>query len=166
MNKNIRKLLQDFQKERIEDEEKEKNKRKKLAKGIDKSTNKAYLLVWKNILDKYRLDLHEKNNKDNYYITINTIDLDEMINLAKRKQIIANVKYLEELKTCPKEVVGAEIDYETIAMVFPDKLFEKLEKDCFELVSNNTYGITTTKLENYIENSNKKTKPKRKSRKR
>lgn len=169
MNKNVRKLLQNFQIERIEDEERAENKRRRLAKGIEKSTNKAYLLVWKSILDQYRINLHDKKHKNIYYITINTINLDEMIHLTKRKLIKANLKYLEELKDysqiTSKEIVGAEIDYETISMVFPDKLFENLEKDSFELVSNNTYGIATTKLESYIEDPNKNTNPKSKSKK-
>ena len=93
-----------------------------LIKGIDRSTNKAYLLVWKSILDQYRLDLEDKKYKDNYYVTINTINLDEMIYLAKRKVIRANVKYLEELKECSNEILGAEIDYNMIYMVFPDIL--------------------------------------------
>ena len=160
MNKNVRKLLQDFKVERELEEEQKNKKREKIIKGIDKSTNKAYLLVWKTILEKYKTDIQSKNHKDNYFVAINIISLDEMIYLTKTKLIRANVKYLEELRECnelnSKNIVGAEIDYESINMVFPEKLLENLEKDNFQIAGANTYGISTDELKRYIENSDKK----------
>lgn len=166
MNKSVTRLLQDFKEERIMEAEKLAAKRKKLDKGIAKSTNKAYLLVWKSVLEQYKLDLQSKSKKDNYFVAINMITLNEMLYLAKRKLVRANVKYLEELKeyseSSSKNIVGAEIDYEVIDIVFPDKLIEYLEKDNFQLVGNNAYGITASELEQYIENSNKKNSKSRK----
>lgn len=165
MNRNVKRLLKDFQSERQIEQEHEDIKRERLIKGIDRSTNKAYLLVWKSILDQYRLDLEDKKYKDNYYVTINTINLDEMIYLAKRKVIRANVKYLEELKECSNEILGAEIDYNMIYMVFPDILNNNLEEDNFEPTGNNTYRITTEELKYNIECSARTKKQKRKTRK-
>lgn len=164
MNKSVIKILQNFETERVLEEEKAKEKRRKLSKEIDKSTNKAYLLVWKSILEQYKIDLQTKEEKNNYTITINKISIDEMISLSKRKLIRISIKYLEELKEycllSSKEIVGAEVDYDTIYMIFPDKLFEELEKDNFQLVGNNKYGLDTTEIENYIDNSTKKSKQK------
>lgn len=170
MNNNIKELLQEFKNECLREKKQQIKEYKKVNKEILTSTEKAYYTIWEEILEQYKMDIQTKKQRDVYTVAINIINLDEVIELAKRRIIKADVSYLEDINEYSKissdEIIGVEIDYETMAIVSANKLFASLHQDGIEKTDENHYGININDLKSYIEISYKKRRQATKSKKR